>query len=81
VGHGGRDLSGGELRRVYLARALATRPHVLLVDEPTTGLDEQTAHHGLHTLGQVADTSVVIALHATPAYLGSKGQVSTLSLD
>ncbi|TPQ19442.1 ATP-binding cassette domain-containing protein [Streptomyces sporangiiformans] len=81
VGPGGRQLSGGELRRVYLGRALARHPHVLIVDEPTTGLDDRTARHVLGILTNLPDTTVVIALHDVPACLKSSGHVTRLPLD
>lgn len=42
IGEGGRHLSGGERQKIALARAFVRNPDILILDEPTTGLDYRT---------------------------------------
>jgi ABC-type multidrug transport system fused ATPase/permease subunit len=64
VGPGGRPLSGGERRLVSLARAVASGHGILLLDEPTEGLDadsERRVHHALCALSE--DHAVLVVSH------------------
>ena len=56
------EMSSGEARRVLLARALATAPRALVLDEPTTGLDLVARHSFMETVRRLARTGTTIIL-------------------
>jgi ABC-type Mn2+/Zn2+ transport system ATPase subunit len=57
-----RQLSGGQQQRVFIARALLRRPELLLMDEPTAGVDVKTRHEILHLLHDLNDGGLAIVL-------------------
>ncbi|AFN31675.1 TPA: heme ABC transporter ATP-binding protein/permease CydC [Klebsiella michiganensis] len=60
LGEGGRQLSGGELRRLAIARALLHDAPVMLLDEPTEGLDATTESQILDLLAEVMREKTVL---------------------
>jgi peptide/nickel transport system ATP-binding protein len=59
------QLSGGQQQRVGLAMAFACRPSVIVLDEPTTGLDVSTQAHVLTTVRELCHAHSVAALYVT----------------
>ncbi|MGH3929736.1 MAG: metal ABC transporter ATP-binding protein [Pseudonocardiaceae bacterium] len=57
-----RELSGGQQQRMFVARALLRRPQLLLLDEPTSGVDVASRHDMLHLLGDLNAEGVAIML-------------------
>ena len=63
------ELSGGELRRMMIARALAGRPQILLLDEPTGDLDAENTRRVLELVRETAGagTAVLLVTHERAA--------------
>ncbi len=69
------NLSGGEAKRIAVARALVAEPKVLLLDEPLTGLDPDLHGRLLEDLGKLLRTRGTTVLHVTH----DKAEASTIA--
>jgi ATP-binding cassette subfamily C protein len=81
IPEGGNTLSGGQRQRLLIARAVASRPRILLFDEATSALDNKTQAVVSQSLEQLKATRVVIAhrlstvRHADRIYVMQAGRV------
>ncbi len=76
------DLSGGQFQRVLLARALLTNPQVLILDEPTQGLDqpgEAAFYRLIEELRQTTGAAVLMVSHDLHVVMASSDRVICLN--
>ncbi|WP_353473203.1 ATP-binding cassette domain-containing protein [Salipiger sp. H15] len=78
LGEGGAGLSGGEARRLVLARALLRRPKLLLLDEPTEGLDPDMARQVLAGVREFLPEAAIVTASHRAAELEAAGRVIDL---
>jgi phospholipid/cholesterol/gamma-HCH transport system ATP-binding protein len=76
------ELSGGMIKRVALARALALEPELLLLDEPTAGLDPARSRSFVHLIKELQRTigfTVVLVTHDIDTIHGLESDIAVLA--
>ena len=76
------ELSGGELQRALLARALLRRPHLLVLDEPAQGLDQPGAarfYQLIEALREETGAGVLMVSHDLHVVMGASDRVACLN--
>jgi ABC-type Mn2+/Zn2+ transport system ATPase subunit len=83
AGQGFAALSGGQQQRVLIARALVRQPELLVLDEPTDGMDVPSEHDLLDFVGELNDgrTAVILVAHELTVVAGRARRVALVNKD
>jgi ABC-type Mn2+/Zn2+ transport system ATPase subunit len=76
-----RELSGGQQQRIFLARALAQEPHILLMDEPFTGIDNPTQETTLSLLEELKAMQVTVLVSTHDLNMAAQKFEATLLIN
>ncbi|WP_165742990.1 thiol reductant ABC exporter subunit CydC [Pseudoalteromonas sp. Z9A6] len=75
LGTGGRNVSQGQSRRIAIAQALLKNPAILVLDEPTEGLDNQSKQGVMQAIMHVMNNASVLTITHDPALLAQMDNV------
>jgi zinc transport system ATP-binding protein len=77
------DLSGGQQQRVFIARALASEPDLLILDEPTVGVDQKAQHDFYVLLGRLnreRGMTLVLISHDVGVVAKNAGKIACINV-
>lgn len=63
IGHEGSRISGGQLQRIGIARAMYLNPSILILDEPTSSLDEENEEKIINRLFSIPNITIIMISH------------------
>ena len=81
INHYPSELSGGEMQRIAIARALINEPQIILADEPTGSLDQATAKEVFNVLYKLKNSNRVIIYATHNRYFANKADCKLEMID